>query len=118
MPTVDVLIVDDSVDICETMQVALQLEGFSVATASTAAEAIKAVSSLRPFVLLLDYRFPELDVPAFVQTVRKLTESEIILATAIADPSAKAKELHILHVLPKPFELEAACSLLRTLLHR
>ncbi|MEL6183087.1 MAG: sigma 54-interacting transcriptional regulator, partial [Myxococcota bacterium] len=55
----DVLIVDDEPGILRTLSTTLELEGYEVRTASTAAEAQAALARREPDLLLLDVKLPD-----------------------------------------------------------
>jgi DNA-binding response OmpR family regulator len=57
----DVLVVDDDPAICEALERALRLEGFSVRVAGGGQEALGAAASQPPDVIVLDIAMPDLD---------------------------------------------------------
>ena len=56
-----VLVVDDEAYIPDLVGTALRYEGFDVAEASTGREALHAVQSSRPDLIILDIMMPDLD---------------------------------------------------------
>ena len=56
-----VLVVDDEANITDLVATALRYEGFQVTTASTGAQALDAVASSRPDLVVLDVMLPDLD---------------------------------------------------------
>jgi CheY-like chemotaxis protein len=68
-----ILIVDDDVDIRETLQELLEDRGFEVATAASGAEALWLLRAgrIRPSLILLDLMMPVLDGYGFLAEQRR-----------------------------------------------
>lgn len=80
-----VLIVDDEPDQVEMYQLALELSGFDVVTASTGTDAISRAREARPAVIVLDLRLPDMtgwDVCGALKTDALTEQIPIILLTA------------------------------------
>jgi DNA-binding response OmpR family regulator len=54
----NILIVDDEADTCDALGMALELEGFEVRCAGTAAEALRLIDERHPSVLIVDMLLP------------------------------------------------------------
>jgi len=84
-----VLIVDDSPTDVHVMQQALEQNGFRTVAASDGTEAIRKARELRPDVVLMDIRMPELDgIEAARQVVEEAGERPVrvlMLTTFDAD---------------------------------
>jgi two-component system response regulator ResD len=116
MELVDILVVDDNEDTCEVLRVAFAIQGLSVFTATDSGAALLSLSERKPTVLLLDYRFPDLDLPMFVKSIRTaLPQTKIILASAILDLRKQADLLGIKYILSKPFDMDDLVSAVRAL---
>lgn len=68
----DIVVVDDDLDTLALIAKLLQLRGASVRTAGSAKEALVAINTVEPDVLLSDISMPEMDGIAFIQKLRKL----------------------------------------------
>lgn len=58
---VKVVVVDDDEDACESLGLLLELDGYSVRTATNAARALAAVEEHEPLCVLLDLGLPDED---------------------------------------------------------
>ena len=65
-----VLVIDDDKDIRGAVQDLLELEGYSVVTASNGEEGFKVLKGLTPNVILLDVRMPVMDGWEFIEVQR------------------------------------------------
>jgi CheY-like chemotaxis protein len=78
-----ILVVDDERHICELYQSELEDEGYAVTLAHSGKEALAAVESKRPDLIILDIQMPGMDG---IETLEKLVGSDkgipIILNTA------------------------------------
>jgi CheY-like chemotaxis protein len=102
-----ILVVDDDPAILATVSEALDMEGFSVVTATNGVEALAAVDRDWPSLVLLDMRMPVLDGWGFMRAIRErgLTLSVVVM-TAAADARRWGREIGAQGVLSKPFELD------------
>lgn len=104
-----VLVVDDELLLRWSVSETLSDLGCAVAQASTAAEALRAVTTAeRPFeVVVLDLRLPDMSDLSLLRTVRQLLpDAALVLMTAFgtAEIVTQAQALGAA-VLNKPFEL-------------
>jgi len=118
---VRVLVVDDEPNIVDVISMALRYEGFEVASAATGAEALSAVRTQRPHVMLLDVMLPDMEgfdvarrlgaerarVPIIFLTARDATEDKVRGLTVGGDD-----------YVTKPFSLEELVARVRALLRR
>jgi two-component system OmpR family response regulator len=118
---VRVLVVDDEPNIVDVISMALRYEGFEVDSAGTGAEAIAAVGTQRPALLVLDVMLPDfdgfevarrlaaahVDVPIIFLTARDSTEDKVHGLTLGGDD-----------YVTKPFSLEELVARIRTILRR
>jgi two-component system, cell cycle response regulator DivK len=82
-----VLIVDDKPDNLTLAKTALKYYGAEVHTATNGEEALEALKSLRPTVILLDIRMPKMDGWATFKSVREnpeIADTPIVAITAYA----------------------------------
>ena len=116
-----VLVVDDEENIADVIAMALRFQGFTVETAGTGTDALAAVSSFRPHLMVLDVMLPDMegfdvaerlgaqraDVPIIFLTARDATEDKIRGLTTGGDD-----------YVTKPFSLEELVARIRTVLRR
>ena len=101
-----ILVVDDDPGILSTVADVLDLEGYSVKTATNGAEALRAVEQHEPCLVLLDMRMPVLDGWGFAHAVRdRGIFIPIVVMTAAQDARHWAEEIGADGYLSKPFEL-------------
>ena len=103
----DILIVDDEAPIVEMLAELLREEGYGVREARNAEQAMQAIASQPPRLMLIDVRLPGIDGVTFLQNLRAEghTQIAVILMTAdmqiIKDPPIQASDY-----LAKPFEID------------
>lgn len=104
------LVVDDDHDILLSLQDALELEGYRVATASTGREALQSLEGgLRPELILLDLMMPDISGWAFRAWQRTRREFASIPVVIVSGQGLSAQEVATLGVdgyLPKPLDLD------------
>src|SRR5439155_3505293 len=116
-----VLVVDDEPNIADVISMALRYQGFAVESAGTGGDALKAVSSFKPHLILLDVMLPDMEgfkvaqrlgaqrahVPIIFLTARDATEDKVRGLTMGGDD-----------YVTKPFSLEELIARIRTILRR
>jgi two-component system OmpR family response regulator len=116
-----VLVVDDEPNIVDVISMALRYQGFAVESAGTGAEALAAVESFRPHLIVLDVMLPDMEgfdvakrlgadrarVPIVFLTARDATEDKIRGLTLGGDD-----------YVTKPFSLEELLARIRSILRR
>src|SRR3954470_19779804 len=98
-----VLVVDDDVDIADSIGDVLRGGGYDVTQVGDGNAALAAVARARPAMVLLDWRLP--NEPAGSALVRKLRDAcgHVPVVVLSADPQslAEAREAHVSDYLPK-----------------
>jgi CheY-like chemotaxis protein len=112
-----VLVVDDDVDVRETVADVLESAGYRVATAYNGRHALHLlkVEKVRPDVILLDMMMPELDGWGFRAEQRKdpeLAPIPVVVFTAFGVPAETAAQLAAAGFLKKPPRIEDLLSTL------
>ena len=103
------LIVDDEVDILEFSRNFFKRRGFDIVVASDGAEALTAVSTEKPDLILLDIRMQKMSGLEVLQTLRQLNNlTKVIMVTGVEDEStmSAAWELGIVGYIHKPLILD------------
>ncbi|MGI8425853.1 MAG: response regulator transcription factor [Actinomycetota bacterium] len=120
-PPARVLVVDDEANITDLVATALRYEGFEVTTAATGREALKAATSFRPSLVVLDVMLPDQDgfevqrrlgteglkIPVLFLTARDGIEEKVRGLTMGADD-----------YVTKPFSLQELVARVRAVLRR
>jgi CheY-like chemotaxis protein len=99
-----ILIVDDEVDFLTLIKKRIESWGYIVITASSGDEALEALDTTSPRVIVLDYMMPDINGIELLRKIRK-TNKKIPVVMFTAQPTMKAmeeaKELNILAFIPK-----------------
>ena len=106
-----ILVVEDNIDIQESLKATLELEGFNVFTADNGKEAIEQLGIIpTPCLILLDLMMPVMNGWEFVEEISKdimLSSIPIVVVTAIGDSNKSPKTDGY---IPKPINYEALIS--------
>ncbi len=116
-----VLVVDDDRAIRESLERALTLEGYDVATATDGVEAIVAARRPELDVIVLDVMMPAVDGLGVCRVLRADgIHTPILMLTARVEVGARVAGLDAGadDYLPKPFELDELLARLRALVRR
>ena len=110
-----ILVVEDDPRIRETIQWALEDEGFLVETAVDGQQAVERATTSRPMLLVLDMMLPVLDGAAVADALRAAYHQPppILLITADGRAQAKARRVGAYAHISKPFELDELLALIR-----
>ena len=114
-----ILIIDDDLDILETMGSLLEYEGFEIQSAETVEKGLQMIDQISPDLILLDVMFPEKKTPGFeaaAEIKAKHPKIPIFVLTAInreyafdfSKDDIKAEEF-----LNKPVKIDRLVKLIR-----
>jgi DNA-binding response OmpR family regulator len=114
-----ILIIDDDLDILETMGSLLEYEGFEIHSADTVQKGMELIDSIAPDLILLDVMFPEKKTRGFeaaAEIKAKHSKIPIFMLTAInreyafdfSKEDVKAEEF-----LNKPVKIDRLIKLIR-----
>ncbi len=106
-----VLVVEDDVDVRETVAEALEDQGYRVSSAANGVHALRLLRdhALRPDVILLDLMMPEMDGWGFCAEQKKdpqLAAIPVVVFTAYGVPDDTARQLGAAGFLRKPVHLD------------
>jgi two-component system chemotaxis response regulator CheY len=117
MKTHNILIVEDDKDIRETLQYALELEGYDVQTAANGSDALHFLKKNHsPQLILLDLMMPIMNGWEFLEAIKtesKLSCIPVIVITAAGE--AAARTVDVKAFIKKPIELESLLDTVQTL---
>jgi CheY-like chemotaxis protein len=100
-----ILVVDDSLTICELLQLCLERAGYEVLLAADGDAAIHLIRESKPDLAIVDIEMPYLTGDEFVAAVRSdpLTKDlPVIFLSSREDLADHAKLLNAVAYLPKP----------------
>lgn len=104
-----ILVVDDEQDICDFVKNFFQERGYDVLTASSGDEALTAVKTDRPELVLLDIKMKGMDGIATLRHMKEYDKSiKVIMVTALADQDKmdEACRLGACEYITKPLVLD------------
>lgn len=115
-----ILVVDDEPQIQRFLKPALNAAGYDVVEAATGAEALKAVATAAPDVVILDLGLPDMDGKEVVAQLRGWSEIPIIILSARDRESEKIASLDLGadDYVEKPFSIGELTARIRTALRR
>lgn len=115
-----ILVVDDEIAIRELLEYGLAQVGFTVRAVADAHEALEAVASWAPELIVLDVVLPEIDGFALLPVFRRMTDVPIIMLTARTQTSDKVSGLArgADDYVAKPFEMEELIARVESALRR
>ena len=116
-----ILVVDDEPQIQRFLKPALSAAGYDVCDAATGAEALKAVATLAPDLVILDLGLPDMDGKEVVARLRGWSQVPVIILSARERESEKiaALDLGADDYVEKPFGIgELTARIRNALRHR
>jgi DNA-binding response OmpR family regulator len=115
-----ILVVDDEPNVRAMLEIGLTEHGFIVHCAADGPQALGLVPVCRPDAILLDIMLPKIDGVSLVPLLRRLTESPIVMLSALSDPRDKIAGLTAGadDYVGKPFDLGEVAARLRAQLRR
>ncbi|MDQ3981290.1 MAG: response regulator [Actinomycetota bacterium] len=113
-----ILVVDDEPDLRLLVRMTLEGNGYEVAEASTAVEALEVTKELRPALILLDIRLPDaegFDVLRTLKEIDEFVDTPVVMMSAHSSPpTLRQAELIGSHdYLIKPFKYDDLLDVVR-----
>lgn len=105
----NILVADDDPSIRALLRSFLESENFEVNEAKTGMEVLETLGDLKPDLLLMDIRMPEMDGIEVLQKMNELrveVPSLLMTAHATSSTAIKAIQMGAFDYITKPFELE------------
>ena len=103
-----ILIIDDDVDLCESIADVVEMDSYSTDTSHTAADGLEKVESSFCNIVLLDMKLPDSDGLTVLEKIKQESpDTEVIIFTAYAqmDTVIAAMDKDAFSFLPKPFDM-------------
>lgn len=104
-----ILVVDDEIEICEILKEFLSKKGYDVDTATDGKTAITKVKEIRPHIILLDIKMPEMDGIQALKEIKKIDPAVgVIMITAVGDEelAKRAFEMGAYDYILKPVDFD------------
>ncbi len=114
-----IMIVDDNIDISDTLKTIMELENHETETAFNGEEFLNKVEKFKPDLVLLDVMMPGLKTKEILTKLKEkgLSHLKIILVTVIRFSDEERKTLmsqyNIKDYVAKPFDLPEIVNLIR-----
>lgn len=115
-----VLVVDDEPHIRRVLRGYLEADGYEVAEAATGSHAVALAQSLRPDLVLLDIRLPDIDGLEVLRRIRGFSDVYVVLVTARSEEVDKLVGLAAGadDYITKPFAPREVAARVRAVLRR
>lgn len=116
---ISVLVIDDQASILQSMEVFFHLRAWEVHTAINGRKGIALAKKVRPALVVLDIRLPDIDGLDVLKELRSLVpETEVIMITAHQDMEStiQAIKLGAFDYLHKPIDINEMDTVLKRLL--
>jgi DNA-binding response OmpR family regulator len=115
-----ILVVDDEPRYQRLLQINLQTEGYDIITASNGLDALEAVSTKNPDLVLLDIMMPRLDGITTCERIRQFSNVPVIMLTAKGEEHDRVQGLNIGadDYIVKPFSAIELLARVRAVLRR
>ncbi len=115
-----ILVVDDEVRLVDVLKAYLERDGYKVVTAYDGKQALLLARREKPDLVLLDLMLPEIDGLEVCRTLRRESDTPVIMLTARGDETDKliGLELGADDYVTKPFSPREVVARVRTVLRR
>ena len=116
-----ILVVDDEPNIVDVVSMALRFQGFAIESAGTGADALVAVASFKPHLIVLDVMLPDMegfDVAQRLGAQRARVPIIFLTARDATDDKIRGLTLGGDDYVTKPFSLEELVARIRSILRR
>ncbi len=113
---VRVVVVDDAVDVADTLAMQLQLDGYTVYTAYGAEQAVLAIEQHHPHCVLLDIHMPGIDGFELASLLRHRYKDDLVLIAVTGSDESEARVADTYAVVDHYFRKPVNTQALRVLL--
>lgn len=118
-----VLVVDDNIDVAESLALLLSISGHQTRTAHTGPDALVCARAFQPDLMFLDIGLPGMDGYAVAERLRALSDLKQPVLVALTgwgseSDRRRSQQAGFDHHLTKPVDAERIQALLEGLLHR
>ncbi|MBN2332475.1 MAG: sigma-54-dependent Fis family transcriptional regulator [Deltaproteobacteria bacterium] len=112
---ISIVIVDDNLELLESLEIYFQEKGYAVATAANGSDGIRLIKSVRPDIAIIDLRLPDTDGLAILKALKEdciPCKSVVITAYQDMETTVQAIKLGAFDYLHKPVDIDALDAIL------
>lgn len=105
---INILVIDDDKNICESLRKILVLDGYNVKTILKPKYVIRELKKNRYHLIILDLKMPEISGEDLLREIRKIdSDISVIILTAFpsVDSAVQALQNHAFDYIKKPFKI-------------
>lgn len=115
-----ILVIDDEPQLCRALTVHLAQRGFELTAASSAEDALEALTHVRPDLMIVDLMLPGMDGIELTRTVRAASAIPVIVLSVADDERRKVEALEsgADDYVTKPFGIPELAARIRSVLRR
>jgi two-component system OmpR family response regulator len=104
---INILVIDDDKDICDSLKKVLALDGYKVKTISTPKTVLRELGKSTYHLIILDLKMPEISGENLLKEIRKIDDDiSVIILTAYpsVDSAVQALQSQVFDYIKKPFK--------------
>jgi two-component system OmpR family response regulator len=104
---INILVIDDDKDICDSLKKVLALDGYKVKTISTPKTVLRELGKNTYHLIILDLKMPEISGENLLKEIRKIDDDiAVIILTAYpsVDSAVQALQNQVFDYIKKPFK--------------
>jgi two-component system OmpR family response regulator len=104
---INILVIDDDKNICDSLKKVLALDGYKVKTISKPKTALRELERSTYHVVILDLKMPEISGENLLKEIRKINDDiSVIILTAYpsVDSAVQALQSQVIDYIKKPFK--------------
>ncbi|MHC4267619.1 MAG: helix-turn-helix domain-containing protein [Planctomycetota bacterium] len=105
---INILVIDDDKDICESIKKLLTIDGFNVKTITRPLHTLRELKKQTYHLIILDLRMPEINGEELLREIRKVNpDISVIILTAFpsVDSAVQALQSQVFDYVKKPFNI-------------
>ncbi|MBC8548716.1 MAG: response regulator [Candidatus Brocadiales bacterium] len=105
---INILVIDDDKDICESLKKVFALDGYKVKIISKPKNALRELQKNTFHLIILDLKMPEMSGEDLLREIRKINDDiTVIILTAYpsVDSAVQALQSHVFDYVKKPFKI-------------
>jgi two-component system OmpR family response regulator len=104
---INILVIDDDKDICDSLKKVLALDGYKIKTISTPKTVLRELGKSTYHLIILDLKMPEISGENLLKEIRKIDDDiAVIILTAYpsVDSAVQALQSQVFDYIKKPFK--------------
>jgi DNA-binding NtrC family response regulator len=116
---INILVVDDDKDICESLKKILVLDGYKIKAITRAKNTLRELEKNTYHLIILDLKMPEISGEDLLKDIRKInSDISVIILTAYPsiDSAVQALQSQVFDYIKKPFKITELRAIVRNAL--